>query len=82
MGDGAFSRGIPTLLKMLRLRGVQTCMETVGPGPSESLCVKRVEDWMETREMAARTGGTTEHQINYVGAERLGSRAGVILLRI
>jgi hypothetical protein len=52
---------IRTLSKILRLRGVRTCMETVGPGPSEALCVQRVEEWIETREMAARTGGTTEH---------------------
>jgi hypothetical protein len=61
---------------------VQTCIETVGPGPSEALCVQRVEEWIERHELAARTRRTAEHQIDCAGAERLGSRAGVILLRI
>ena len=66
-----------TLSKIVRLRSFQASIETVGPGPSESLCVQRVEEWIERWEMAARTRGTTERQIDYAGAERLGSRADV-----
>ena len=68
---------ILTLSKILRLHSVQTSVATVGPSPNEALCVQRVEAWIERREMAARSRGTTEHQIDYAGAERLGSRADV-----